>query len=460
MANIADDGLPLSVNEVGTVPMKRLFKKYIFVIAFAVIAIYASCSVSYAVDNQLAYPKNISAKADTANVVSVIEWGFDKDDGTNSLQAAIDSGAKTVIIPNMGAIWNLRPIRLASNQEIIIEPGVTLMAKRGAFKGKKDCLFSGNGIKNASIKGTNNKIGMWKEDYTGGDYAESEWRHIISLRGCSDIQVSGLEVSSSGGDGIYIGSWKSKPCKNIVVENCCFSDNYRQGMSITSAVNLSILNSTFENTIGTKPAAGIDLEPNYSSDRLSNISIKKCSFQKNQGAGLLIWLNKLNSQSKPVSILCEDGNFNNCFQHAVTIGKLPSSGSEGEIKFKNCTFTNVSLTGLYIVDKPIDSAKLTMESCAWKNVATSKKFAHKSWLSPFYIRIEESHIQSTGNVEFIKCHLFEDKSRPFMVIDNGDKFPSEIKGTITIHSSHVGSKSIKMDKAFPLSHLTLSRIDP
>ena len=57
-------------------------------------------------------------------------WGFDGEDATSALQAAIDSKARTVIVPYMGQPWIVRPIHLRSNLELIFEPGVLVLARR------------------------------------------------------------------------------------------------------------------------------------------------------------------------------------------------------------------------------------------------------------------------------------------------------------------------------------------
>jgi hypothetical protein len=36
-------------------------------------------------------------------------WGFNANDSTECLQAAIDSGARRIVVPYMGAEWIVRP---------------------------------------------------------------------------------------------------------------------------------------------------------------------------------------------------------------------------------------------------------------------------------------------------------------------------------------------------------------
>ena len=63
-------------------------------------------------------------------------WGFDKDDSTRYLQTAIDSGAAKLIVDKMPSPWVTTPLKAASNQHIVFEDGVVLLAKRGEFVGQ------------------------------------------------------------------------------------------------------------------------------------------------------------------------------------------------------------------------------------------------------------------------------------------------------------------------------------
>jgi len=83
------------------------------------------------------------------DVVVASCWGYSASDATASLQAAIDSLARTVVVPAMaGRPWVLRAnltkrgaIQLRSNQHVILESGVELLAYRGAFRGLSDTMI-------------------------------------------------------------------------------------------------------------------------------------------------------------------------------------------------------------------------------------------------------------------------------------------------------------------------------
>ncbi len=61
------------------------------------------------------------------------------------------------------------------------------------------------------------------------------------------------------------------------------SNNYRQGFSITSVKDATILNFEFSETSGTLPEDGIDIEPDIPEERIENVLIKGCRIFNNFG---------------------------------------------------------------------------------------------------------------------------------------------------------------------------------
>lgn len=55
-------------------------------------------------------------------------WGFDSEDSTAMLQAAVTSGVRKLTIPNLGRPWIVSPIKLSSNIAIDVEPGTVVEA--------------------------------------------------------------------------------------------------------------------------------------------------------------------------------------------------------------------------------------------------------------------------------------------------------------------------------------------
>lgn len=181
-------------------------------------------------------------------------WGFQPEESTAALQAAIDSGAKKVVVEKMPSAWIVDQIRLASDQELYFEAGVEVLAKKGAFHGSADSLFSAAGKKNIRLIGPGATLRMRRADYDGKDYRHAEWRHVLKLHGCTGITVEGLTLAESGGDGIYLGAGPGgAPCKDVVIRDVVCDRNYRQGISVISAENLLIERCVLKDTAGTPP---------------------------------------------------------------------------------------------------------------------------------------------------------------------------------------------------------------
>jgi hypothetical protein len=249
--------------------------------------------------------------------VSAAWWGWDPTDATNALQAAVDSGASTVVVPRMPGPWILsRTLDLRTGGiRLLLEPGVVLLAAAGAFRGGGDCLIEANGAADFSVVGYGATLRMRKEDYQKPPYEPGQWRHTMSLRGVARARIAGLSIESSGGDGVYVGVLRAEgarlPCEDVALEDLDIGDNLRQGVSVISARRLLVAGCRISGSSGAKPMAGIDFEPNSNDPGFQDCVVRDCVIQGNAGVGILFVLSRLGPQSAPVSIRVEDCVVNN-----------------------------------------------------------------------------------------------------------------------------------------------------
>ena len=134
------------------------------------------------------------------------------------------------------------------------------------------------------------------------DYTTGEQRHGVFIFGASNVVIKGLESSGHGGDGFYIGGPSGKPSRNIVLKGCLASNNRRQGLSITSAQRVFVVDCTFQDTSGTAPQFGIDVEPNDPVDFVDQIRILRPRTIRNRGGGISLYLDALKATSPAVDI--------------------------------------------------------------------------------------------------------------------------------------------------------------
>lgn len=279
--------------------------------------------------NPTAVQEVVSGKQKEANAAW---WGFDEQDATMALQAAIRSGAKKLTVPKMGKPWIVGPLFLESDQEIVFEKGVVVQALKGSFLGVDDSLFTAENKDNITLRGDGAEWAMRKEDYRKAPYADAQWRHCLALLSCRNVKVTGLRLASSGGDGIYVGRSGKKDarpgCEDIQIKDVVCDDNYRQGISVITVKNLLIENSTFQKTGGHAPMAGIDFEPNEQDEFLINCVVRKCTFKKNAGYGMLFALHNIGK--KPVSIRIDNCT---CDQNKEGPLWVLAPKAEGRIEF-------------------------------------------------------------------------------------------------------------------------------
>ena len=366
-------------------------------------------------------------------------WGFDDKDATKALQAAIDSGAKRVVVPNVGAPWIATGIKLASGQEIVFEKGVEVQAKRGEFKGANASLFTARNKQNIKLTGPGATLRMWKADYQGADYKKAEWRHALAFWSCENVEITGLSVIESGGDGLYLGCGSdAKPCSDFVVRDVKFLRHHRQGISVICAERLLIENCTLSGTSGTAPQAGIDFEPNDADERLVDCVMRHCTLEGNEGGAFLFALGKMRPTSKPVSIMIEDCRSSRDSQ-AVYISLHPPVGVGGTIAFTKCRMADTTKGGVLLRNLHAGSAKLTFRQCEFVKLADTAASG-----APVCFR-SDTFGKTVGGVQFDDCVIEDTAQRRPIAFANAGTLPMrDVTGRFTVKAGGE-TKTVMLD---------------
>lgn len=185
-------------------------------------------------------------------------------------------------------------------------------------------------------------------------FSSGEQRHNIQIvGGASDITINGLKCIGGGGDGFYIGSSSNPLPTNILLNNVSTDNARRNGISIVNGINVIVLNPLLENTRGTLPMAGIDIEPNNSTDeKLKGIRIINPT-SRNNGTGILCAIRSyVEAKAKTLDVLIDnhlsegDGRG---FMIAGAGSAVPWSNKlNGEINYTGNIF-NSETNGIYLV---------------------------------------------------------------------------------------------------------------
>jgi hypothetical protein len=110
--------------------------------------------------------------------------------------------------------------------------------------------------------------------------------------GSKGFTFCGVTSNNSTTDGFYVGPTDNADASTFpedgVFADCHADFNYRQGMSIINGRRLQVIDSSFTNTFGTSPQAGVDIEPNSGSAEpgIEHVLFRGCLFEGNEGYGL------------------------------------------------------------------------------------------------------------------------------------------------------------------------------
>lgn len=227
------------------------------------------------------------AKAPTSSrVVNVKDKGARGDgrtDDTAAIQTAIDKVAGTggtVLVPDgtymINAIAEAR-LSLGRDMTFKLSKGATLKAIPNGLE--HSTVLKISNVSNVTVVG--GTLQGEREEHKGktGEYGMGLWIGP----GAEHVTVSGVTSKEMWGDGFFIDGAKDVTFCSVTADR-----NRRQGMSVIEADGLVVTNSVFSNTGGTRPSAGIDLEPNEGTELIKNVRIENSKFLNNVGAGVLI----------------------------------------------------------------------------------------------------------------------------------------------------------------------------
>jgi polygalacturonase len=231
---------------------------------------------------------HIAVGSRTINVKNKGALGNGKHDDTAAIQRAINALPKsggTVFIPAGRYMINARKsLRLHSHTRLKLADNAELKAiPNGATR---YYVIKVNRASNVAIVG-----GKITGDRTAHKGNRGEWGYGIDISGSDHVLVRNVKLSNFWGDGMWIGALghgrKLDRSNYVTLNNVTSSNNRRQGLSIGPAHHIYIYNSTFKNTHGTKPEAGIDFEPGKQGP-VDTVRVEKSTFTGNRGNGVEI----------------------------------------------------------------------------------------------------------------------------------------------------------------------------
>jgi polygalacturonase len=230
-------------------------------------------------------PENCASPPSSDVVVNVKDKGAVGDgraDDTAAIQAAIDAVAGTrgtVLVPDGVYMVNAvkENLNLKSDMTLKLADGAVLKAIPNDETHYAVLTISGA----SNVWVTGGALEGERNEHRG---KSGEWGMGIRIEdGAKNITVAGLISKKMWGDGFYV-----QDAEDVRFCGVTADANRRQGLSIIAADGLLVLNSTFKNTHGTRPSAGIDLEPDKDAQKIANVRIENSKFFDNAGGGIMV----------------------------------------------------------------------------------------------------------------------------------------------------------------------------
>ena len=303
-------------------------------------------------------PVSLYGKAEAATTLDVRTYGAKGNGSTNDTTAiqnavnALGSAGGTVVIPpGTYLIDAVKSINLKNNVTLQMTP--TTVLKTIANSSDWSAVVQ---LKNVSYANVNSGVligDRYSHLSTGGEHGMG-----VSIFGGSNIVVTGTTAKDMWGDGFYIGTGTSVP-KNIQLIDVVADNNRRQGISLISGSNVSILRPKLMNTNGADPSYGLDIEPNKTTDTLQNITITDAYTAGNAHAGIGMNLSRLEGSTTPISITInnpvDSGSERGFYSvHGVTV--------PGTVTINNPVWKNNKLNGFVVTNHDYHSYKIVVNN--------------------------------------------------------------------------------------------------
>ncbi|MFC3653356.1 right-handed parallel beta-helix repeat-containing protein [Dyella humi] len=230
---------------------------------------------------------DISIGSAVVNVRHFGAMGNGSTDDTKAIQAAVDalpSSGGTIDVPNGTYMINaLEGISLRSHTRLSLASGAALKAIGN--NARRYWVVKVWNVNNVEIVGG----GVIGERYSHRDTTGGEWGYGINISSSDKVYVHDITVKDCWGDGLLIGALTSGKgmveATNVTLNRVKAENNRRQGMSITPANRVYVVNSSFTGTHGTAPQSGIDIEPR-AQGWASQVRLENTTLSDNDGNGL------------------------------------------------------------------------------------------------------------------------------------------------------------------------------
>lgn len=214
---------------------------------------------------------------------------------TATIQAAVSAahavGGGTIFI-KPGTYTLTGHIVIYDNIEILGTP-VTIIT-RGSSTGFEALFVNQYYVGSSSAYNINIKIHDLVFDGGGDTNSYSQFKHAIGIYGVHDAEVYNVRFVNLSGDGIYVSSTSQSytntfyRATNVRIYGNHFegTQQNRNGISVIDAENVTISGNTFYKMTSSVQPGAIDLEPNFTDQKIRNVTISGNIFEQSGNRGV------------------------------------------------------------------------------------------------------------------------------------------------------------------------------
>jgi polygalacturonase len=295
----------------------------------------ASVALPAAATNWWSLTPAVSIGSAVLNVRNFGAMGNGTTDDTAAIQAAVNAlpaSGGTIVVPDGTYMINaLKGINLRSHTRLHLFGSAYLKAI--PTSASRYWVVKAWNVNNVEIVG-GNVVG----ERTQHQGSTGEWGFGINVSGSNTVYVHDIHVSNCWGDGLLVGGTGSGSTlirsSNVTLNRVTSFNNRRQGLSITPATQVYVVNSSFSSSNGTAPQSGIDIEP-QTQGTTDTIRLENVTLSGNVGNGLEVHdyvsglvLNKVTSENNqgngvftnsPNGVTITNSNLSQNYMFGVTI---------------------------------------------------------------------------------------------------------------------------------------------
>lgn len=240
---------------------------------------------------------------DTMNVRQFGAKGDGVNDDTANIQQALDTCSNVLIPSGTYMIDTDVALLPKSGNKITLDNQTILKAITNDLE--RYHIFNISFVNDVEISG--GTLQGDRDTHTG---LTGEWGYCIKVQGTSDnIYLHDIYLLNAWGDGLCVDTTGSVKTERLHINNA-----RRNGLSIIQVESFISNDDFIENTNGTAPQCGVDIEPDLGTQKLNNVVFNNLHTKNNANVGFQCWLKFENTN------LSDNIIINNLFSENDLIG--------------------------------------------------------------------------------------------------------------------------------------------